>query len=728
MKINSIKLKNFLSFGEEETFLDNLGNLNIIVGPNNSGKTNIFRTLSLAKKIINSTNPIPDETIQYYFHLNNKSEKSNITIEFSISDNKKDIILDIFNFIFSLIKIQNNDFNIRTSFDRSTTFRNFIEGIFNSNQQDNSNFNRVDIDKFFNYIQNIFIEYAEEIIKKVSKVILSIEIREDLFNFKIYLKDDLNNCVYGFDNNTEYINYERGDYDSFDLKFKEMFQSKIKSKLQTNFEGSEELEKEIKKFLYETSLEFATGFIDIKHEMTGIDSKQIYTLYYKINDYLTKLNLGSSIQNVKNRFSISHVIRQIIVNSLIFTEEFYGSSQGSFDSISDLTNAGHEELNLRLYVLKNNYPDKFNEIKNKFAKIFNNIDFDIQSANRIDKRKVLIRDISNDADNNLNKSNTIGSYTVPEHKDYYYEDVTVLEPYIVFYDKDKDLKITFDFASSGMKELLNLLSLTTIGGIENNIIFMDEPGATFHPSMQKKFLEEIITNSKSAGQVFIITHSPYFIPSNFLDFNNNNSQIKLFRFYKNVDGVSTGFIDINKSIDNNNDLEGLKTVIRANIDKIIRAPFANLVVVVEGIEEQMSLSSLLLKYCNLNIADFDIEVIHSHGKSNVDKYSNIFKNWNINTLSIKDSDKNTSSPNNQYEYYWNNYNNYTELICSILKESINNGINLDNEKEIQEEYNKEKPRKLHLNNLLLDNIDTICKEPNAKKDLEELSNKIRKFI
>lgn len=727
MKINSIKLKNLLSFGEE-TLLENLGTLNIIIGPNNSGKTNIFRALRLSKEIINSTNLIPDKTIQYYFHLNNKSEESNITIEFSISNYEKNIIIDVYNFILSLFENSNNDFSIRTQPGASTTLRNFIAYIYNTSQLDNNNSEGNNVDKIFNYIKNIFKEYAKETIKKVSKVVLSIDIREELFNFKIYLKDDLNNCVYGFDHNTGYINYERCDYYNFNLKFKEMFISKIKPKFETNFEDDEELSEEIKKFLDENTPEFTAELININNQMRGVDSKQIYTLYYKINDYLTKLNSKSSTQNINDRFSIDPIIRQIIVNSLIFTDEFYGLSQGSFDNLSDLINMGHKELNLRLYVLKNNYPDKFNEIKNKFSKIFNNIDFDIQSTNRIDKRKVLIRDISNDTKNNLTKLNHAGlSNTQPEHRDYDYEDVTVLEPYIVFYDKDKDLKITFDFASSGMKELLNLLSLITISDIEDNIIFMDEPGATFHPSMQKKFLEEIITSSKSSNQVFIITHSPYFIPSNFLDFN-INSKIKLFRFYKNEDGLSTGFIDINKNISSNNDLVGLRTVIRANMDKIIRAPFANLVIVVEGIEEQMSLSSLLIKYCDFNIADYDIEIIHAHGKGNVDQYASIFKNWKINTLSIKDRDKDSSILCNQDEYYWNNYNNYTELICSILKESIDKGVTLDNESEIKEECDKEKPRKAYLNSLLLDNLDKIIEKPNAEEDLKKLSDKIRKFV
>ena len=45
MKISRIQLSNVLSFSEENPLDIELSDLNFIVGPNNSGKTNILRAL-----------------------------------------------------------------------------------------------------------------------------------------------------------------------------------------------------------------------------------------------------------------------------------------------------------------------------------------------------------------------------------------------------------------------------------------------------------------------------------------------------------------------------------------------------------------------------------------------------------------------------------------------------------------------------------------------------------
>ena len=46
MKLRYFKAKNVLSFGDEEVELK-FGPFNVIAGPNDSGKTNLFRALSL---------------------------------------------------------------------------------------------------------------------------------------------------------------------------------------------------------------------------------------------------------------------------------------------------------------------------------------------------------------------------------------------------------------------------------------------------------------------------------------------------------------------------------------------------------------------------------------------------------------------------------------------------------------------------------------------------------
>jgi putative ATP-dependent endonuclease of OLD family len=53
MKIKSIEMKNFLSFSD--TKINFKDDLNLIVGPNESGKTNIFRAVTFLWDLINLT-------------------------------------------------------------------------------------------------------------------------------------------------------------------------------------------------------------------------------------------------------------------------------------------------------------------------------------------------------------------------------------------------------------------------------------------------------------------------------------------------------------------------------------------------------------------------------------------------------------------------------------------------------------------------------------------------
>lgn len=62
MKLRYLKAKNVLSFGDEGIELD-FGPYNVIVGPNDSGKTNLFRVLNLIEKAFESREPSLDEIL-----------------------------------------------------------------------------------------------------------------------------------------------------------------------------------------------------------------------------------------------------------------------------------------------------------------------------------------------------------------------------------------------------------------------------------------------------------------------------------------------------------------------------------------------------------------------------------------------------------------------------------------------------------------------------------------
>ncbi len=63
MELVSLTLKNFLSIGEQPKTI-RFDKLTTIVGPNESGKTNIFRALSFVNDCLNTNTTNPDP----YYH------------------------------------------------------------------------------------------------------------------------------------------------------------------------------------------------------------------------------------------------------------------------------------------------------------------------------------------------------------------------------------------------------------------------------------------------------------------------------------------------------------------------------------------------------------------------------------------------------------------------------------------------------------------------------------
>ena len=67
-----------------------------------------------------------------------------------------------------------------------------------------------------------------------------------------------------------------------------------------------------------------------------------------------------------------------------------------------------------------------------------------------------------------------------------------------------------DLSAAGIAETLFLA--TSIGSTENSVIFVDEPAQKMHPNLQSKILDYVRESARiNHNQFFLITHSPYLI-------------------------------------------------------------------------------------------------------------------------------------------------------------------------------------------------------------------------
>src|SRR5580692_1789772 len=96
MRVKTIKIKNFMSF--KDFVWDGINpSLNILVGPNGSGKTNFFNAFRLIADVFNdrSSSEIVNG-INGFAHLGNQKEPISISMRVEFEGLEKEIILAFF--------------------------------------------------------------------------------------------------------------------------------------------------------------------------------------------------------------------------------------------------------------------------------------------------------------------------------------------------------------------------------------------------------------------------------------------------------------------------------------------------------------------------------------------------------------------------------------------------------------------------------------------------------
>lgn len=135
-------------------------------------------------------------------------------------------------------------------------------------------------------------------------------------------------------------------------------------------------------------------------------------------------------------------------------------------------------------------------------------------------------------------------------------------------------------------------------------LFIDEPEICLHPQAQKKLLFALKQIARRQ-QVFITTHSPYFIDPEFIE--------NIYKFDKTQSGITVTTLDTNGDFGKKE-----KGVLDTNVKEIF---FADKVLCVEGKVDVKR----VLKFLEAEKIDvLSITVIKMHGKQEMKKYKKIF--------------------------------------------------------------------------------------------------------
>jgi len=634
MEIKNIQITNLLSFNN--FFLD-LKKFSFLVGPNNSGKTNIVRIIKLIQDIIQNTSQFRLEDILNRYVRKNASDKSfEVIIQIKFKASEMAILKNYF-FYFGEIqaeKIRNLDINpIINSFknqDHKQTIHDIIEKL-------GQNFFRAKTSEIFLEIWNEIVDSLIEFIFPNNEIKLIWKYKEKYGKRAEFSLKFLNYFI----NFEGYIGH---DYDlrsyvpkEIDRQYiEDVFSIITKQKLMNKKFITHNNKNELKRNIISTfrkindneMVKFNLDFdrVQIVQEKLFLDMKKNFGFGENIND---------------RSISLTNIICKWFAQNLITTDNiryFPPINTLSDFIIKKLTSP---YLSSILYDLKNSkYAEdrvRFNKIRTLFFDITNYY-FDVISS--IEEYKV------DETHNNIGGTLDI-----------------VISPKIDFSDQ-----FSIEYTGSGFYEILYLLTIIISSKIQ--FIILDEPAINLHPMWQKKILHNIL--GQDDKQVLLITHSPYLLP----DLTNIKNNYLIHHFQLEPETQTTNRLRLNIT-------KKIKKYMKI-IEKRKNIFFSNFIVLVEGPSDERIIGEIIniLQEKDKILTNSNIEIVNMNGAPQCIEIFKILIDWKMPVILILDHDsKSLLLQLSRLKKYKNNIK-YIILLPSDIEGTITIGDFLNTIKEI----------------------------------------------
>ncbi|MEM3489264.1 MAG: AAA family ATPase [Nitrososphaerota archaeon] len=619
MRISDISLRNILSFGPDRApirfFDDNdrqASRLNIFVGPNNSGKTNIFRTITLIKDIMNRKT----QNMEDYQNKLSDRGPSEIELGFQLDNEERDFLVNIMTeaVLGGIWQISDKIFNIQNSEESdkekliiivARLSEKIYRAIF-------SNVCRVHIisDPITGSISDLHFDFGED-----STVISSRNGEIEINHADLHTV----NRIISF---YEFLNWLTSK------SIKKSLNDLVKDG-DVELDGIEIQIDDIYKLLVE-NLE-GKGQIGITFQAINPDQfggaesearRYVLNLSDKIYTFLSK-----RLNAPKSPVYFYDSIRLLFTSSIFRLDALRGNFNRNLISRSDLQRSGFDVSNFlsTLFWLKNSdlyeERERYKKIRSEFRNLWKGIDFEIS-----------LEELSQEGE-----GGQTGLPYLPPKEDVNIKELgnNVQSRYSISLKIESgNSDFPLDFTSSGIIE--TILLLTSIYGISGKVILLDEPAQNLHPSMQQYFLESIRRNAASnenkmwPNQIFIITHSGYFI--------NEIENVRLLKFYKEG-GKFTSTIDVKNVLKNYNNGKERNKLSR-DVNKSIL--FSKGIILVEGYTDKMVVERIDRVLSEKNqregIVEKDWSVVQMDSKDNLDIFLEYCKSLKTPWLVITDDD------------------------------------------------------------------------------------------
>ena len=621
MRIKSLRIRNFLSFGQKGYEFSDLKNLNIFVGPNDSGKTNVIRAIIFIREFLK--NPLEWRTDSLKPYLRNLDEE--IPFEINLE-----------------VKLNNQERRYVESFLLSSFANGSFQNIFNSpgNPEKYPKVtNKVYNEHYDNLLEKNRIAVATLLDKGIALTIKSSGVYgsqpKHFFKFHTSVGDLI------IDDNgiriSEEITFTGGFFQISGF----LYQSAAKSQAELSYKFDETSWLDFLEIFDKTELKFEDIFSWLKN---GEYQRCFVVFSFPSNN---DRNRNSKVQpydadmwRFKSFFSQPSGINSFTtLFSALFSDSIvYLPEKGISNNHGFLKNTGTLELadvtisNISniLFKLKNSDQTgevaRYSDIKFFFEELTEKKFHVALSGKRMSE------DFSQGqyADNQNDQPKQSATESILENY--------ISKP-VVYIGYNNNRFVLSEFSSSGLLEALT--AATAISGFKDKIIILDEPGSAFHPYMQRRLSERIRTlSSSNESQYFMVTHSSFMF-----DITENTM---IWRVYSS--NYESSLIDVWKELPDEvkDKKKFLSNMAEPKVKSIL---YSNGVILVEGIGEEFLINSLDNHYSS-NFGDRGVSgrnwtVLSVGGKLGFSRYIKIVMALKIPYFCVADNDALMEIPNSK---------------------------------------------------------------------------------
>ncbi len=173
--------------------------------------------------------------------------------------------------------------------------------------------------------------------------------------------------------------------------------------------------------------------------------------------------------------------------------------------------------------------------------------------------------------------------------------------------------VPIEFGAAGLFDLL--VVLFSVIGPRDRVVLLDEPAMNLHPTKQRRLLQGILRAVEGGSQAIVVTHSPYLVSGRLLKsvtrLQMRDSSTAVHRF---AGGASLDRIEKWMERDPN----------------LVASLFAEKVVLVEGSDEEAALPEWLTRFHGLNLLEERNAMLFSvGGQESFASYASVLSGWHV---------------------------------------------------------------------------------------------------